>query len=70
MGWLAGNWIWVLLIGAMLLMHLRHGGMHGGHGGHGGHGDRARDLSSTHEHEAAPSSETDTTTTGHRHGGC
>ena len=26
------NWIWILLIGGMLFMHLGHGG-HGGHGG-------------------------------------
>ena len=26
------NWIWILLIGGMLIMHLGHGG-HGGHGG-------------------------------------
>ena len=32
---LSANWIWILLIGAMLLMHLGHGG-HGGHGGCGG----------------------------------
>lgn len=35
MQWLTDNWIWVLLIGGMLAMHLfGHG--HGGHGGHGG----------------------------------
>ena len=34
---LSANWVWVLLIGGMLMMHLRHGGGHGGHGGCGGH---------------------------------
>ena len=32
---LSTNWLWILLIGGMLLMHLGHGG-HGGHRGHGG----------------------------------
>ena len=27
------NWIWILLIGGMIFMHLGHGG-HGSHGGH------------------------------------
>lgn len=35
MRWLSANWIWVVVIGGMLWMHL---GMHRGHGGHGGHG--------------------------------
>ena len=40
---LSSNWLWILLIGGMLFMHLGHGG-HGGHGGgtgqagHAGHG--------------------------------
>ena len=33
MDWLSQNWIWLLFIGAMVVMHLF------GHGGHGGHGD-------------------------------
>lgn len=33
---LSSNWLWILLIGGMLFMHLGHGG-HGGHGGGGGH---------------------------------
>ena len=37
MGWFTSNWIWIGLIGAMVAMHLRHGG-HRGHGrSHGGH---------------------------------
>ncbi|QUW85554.1 hypothetical protein SMIR_41605 (plasmid) [Streptomyces mirabilis] len=35
-GFLTSNWIWILLIGAMLVMHLGH--RHGGHGGGGGTG--------------------------------
>lgn len=33
MGFLSANWLWIVLIGAMVLMHLRHGRMHGGHHG-------------------------------------
>lgn len=32
---LANNWYWLLLVGAMVFMHAGHGG-HGGHSGHGG----------------------------------
>ena len=32
---LSNNWLWILLIGGMMFMHLGHGG-HGGHGGGGG----------------------------------
>ncbi len=32
MSWITSNWIWMILIGGMIAMHLRHGG-HGGHGG-------------------------------------
>ena len=32
MSWIGSNWIWIILIGGMIAMHLRHGG-HGGHGG-------------------------------------
>jgi len=30
MSWIASYWIWIILIGGMMAMHLRHGG-HGGH---------------------------------------
>ena len=33
MGFLSANWLWIVLIIAMVLMHLRHGHMHGGHHG-------------------------------------
>jgi len=35
------NWIWILLIGGMLFMHLGHGG-HGGHGGKDAEGPAAQ----------------------------
>jgi hypothetical protein len=36
---LSNNWVWILLIGGMVFMHLGHrGGHRGGHGGHGGCG--------------------------------
>ena len=38
---LSSNWVWILLIGGMLIMHLGHGGGHGEHGGHDGHGGGA-----------------------------
>lgn len=44
---LSANWLWILLIGGMVWMHLGHGG-HGGHGGCGGH-----HQSGTQEHPAA-----------------
>lgn len=34
MRWLMENWIWLVLGGGMVWMHLGHGGMHGNHGGH------------------------------------
>ncbi|TAL85983.1 MAG: DUF2933 domain-containing protein [Candidimonas sp.] len=38
MAWLTENWIWVLLGGAFIAMHLFGHGGHGGGCGHGGHG--------------------------------
>jgi len=41
MGWLAENWLWVVLGGGFIAMHLfghRGGGCHG-HGSHGSHGN-------------------------------
>jgi hypothetical protein len=52
---LAANWLWIVLIGAMVLMHRGGGcgshGSHGGHGGHAGHGNRGsqRERSTTGE---------------------
>lgn len=67
MGWLSANWLWIVLIGAMLLMHLRHGGMHGGHRGHD-HSARAK--SERHEHVAPVSTEAESTARGQSHRGC
>lgn len=42
-GFLTANWLWILLIGAMVAMHLghgRHGNGHGGGGCGGGHAAR------------------------------
>ena len=51
---LNNNWLWILLIGSMVLMHLGHGGGHGGHGGHGGCGGGHQHSGHQHpaEHEA------------------
>jgi len=67
MRWLSANWIWVVLIGAMLWMHLRHGAMHGGHGrGHDGHRDERRRHQAADD--AAPTA--GTSDSRHGHGGC
>ncbi len=42
MQWVLDNWVWILLGGGMLAMHLF------GHGGHGGHG-KNRDADSRAE---------------------
>ena len=34
---LSSNWLWILLIGGMLFMHLGHSRGHGGHMGCGSH---------------------------------
>lgn len=51
---LAANWIWFALIGAMLLMHRGHMGR-GGAGGCGGHG--------SHGHDRHPDNDVKPTTT-------
>lgn len=38
MRWLAENWVWIVVGGGMIWMHLGHGGMHGNHGSHGSRG--------------------------------
>jgi hypothetical protein len=73
MRWLSANWIWVVVIGGMLWMHL---GMHRGHGGHGGHGRGQQPQqrpSAGHDghHRDDPATDTATGTPGsHRHRGC
>lgn len=77
MRWLSANWLWLVVVGGMLWMHLgMHRGHGGGHGGHGGghHGDHQRaELSrESHNHEASTAAGRDGSTEGggHRHGGC
>lgn len=43
MDWLAQNWVWILVLGAFIGMHLFGHGGHDGHGGCGGHGGRHGD---------------------------
>jgi len=55
LAFLSTNWLWILLIGGMLFMHLGHGGHAGGGGcggGHAGHtGDEKHAIDLTkHEH--------------------
>ncbi len=74
--WLSANWVWLLVVGAMLWMHL---GMHHRHGGHSRHahgGDAAQVETGTplrsaldHEGHGEPESEP-ASTGGHRHRGC
>ena len=65
MGFLSANWLWIVLIGAMLLMHLRHGRMHGGHHG----GEAHRDIAAGRDHGAANTAEAGNSEMGHHHGG-
>lgn len=71
MNWLSSNWIWLLLIGGMLWMHL---GMHRGHGGHGGHSMSQQPPRSGHEDHGPDESAIDTESADagspHRHRGC
>ena len=74
MNWLGSNWIWILLIGGMLWMHL---GMHRGHGGHGGHGGHAKNTPQSlpgHEghsqHDSAGETAAAGTGSSRRHRGC
>lgn len=50
MSFLAANWIWIVLVGAMLAMHLRHGGSHGGCGA--GHSHTRSSGEDAHHHES------------------
>lgn len=72
--WLSANWVWLLLAGAMLWMHL---GMHHGRGGHSrhAHGDAQVETGTphrsalNHEGDGEPESEP-ASTGGHRHRDC
>jgi hypothetical protein len=73
MNWLSANWIWVLLIGGMLAMHL---GMHRGHDGHEHmrHPAKGQRNEAGNESHHADGSTTETPTGNpvgsHRHRGC
>lgn len=57
---LSNNWVWILLIGGMLVLHLGHGGGSGGHGGccsgheHSGHQHGETEEPSRKDPVAAP----------------
>ena len=53
LGFLSANWIWILLIGGMLVMHLGHGRHGNGHGMAGGCGGHASQHDAD-EHDAQP----------------
>lgn len=72
--WLSANWVWLVLVGAMLWMHL---GMHHGHGGHsrrvhgGDQVETGARQRSTVDHEGHGKPESEPASTGaHRHRGC
>jgi len=80
--WLSANWIWLVVVGGMLWMHLGmhrgHGG-HGIHGGHGGQSHRGHDASTAPQEERSPAgpggddghgSEPAVASGSHRHRGC
>ena len=56
---LSNNWLWILLIGGMLFMHLGHGG-HGGSGGQSGHTGHGGCGGHQHsgDHDQAPADQT------------
>lgn len=60
---ITANWIWFVLIGAMLLMHRGHRGHGGGHGGGcGGHGHNQQGSADTDQrtgHEDHPAAASD-----------
>lgn len=49
--WLSANWLWLVVIGGMLWMHL---GGHGGHGGgHGAHDEPPDPGRASHYHDGS-----------------
>jgi len=79
--WLSANWIWLVVVGGMVWMHLGmhrghggHGGGHGGHahgshGGHSGPGPQRQPTAVGHANHDGPPRE-DEQVSGHRHRGC
>lgn len=49
---LSNNWVWILLIGGMVFMHLGHGRAHGGHMGSGSDQHAGGELQPTDEDPA------------------
>jgi len=43
--YLSANWLWIALVGLMLVMHTRHGGC----GGHDGHDHKAEPHDAEHD---------------------
>lgn len=75
MGWLSNNWIWILLIGGFVAMHLfGHGHSHGGHGrpqAGDADGGAANDPYSSHAAIAAEDGQSHRSDERHRrHRGC
>ena len=74
MQWLSANWIWLVVVGGMVWMHLGMHRGHGGHGGdaHGGHGGTGPQRQPTAvgdaNHDGSPRE--DEQASGHRHRGC
>ncbi len=68
MNWLSSNWIWLLLVGGMLWMHL---GMHRGHGGHSMSRQPPRSGHEDHDQVgSAIGTESAEAGSSHRHRGC
>ena len=65
---LSNNWVWILLIGSMALMHLGHGGHGGGHGGHAGCGGGGHKHTETPEDTGASSQPVPRNAPQHEHG--
>lgn len=68
MSWVASNWIWIILIGGMIAMHLRHGG----HGGTSHHVDQSNAPEGAHSaHRTQPPAiGDDDATAPDKHRGC
>ena len=69
--WLSANWIWVVVVGGMLWMHLGMHRGHGGHGGRGGHGGNSGHAGHSGQAGHTPPGAADATAgESHRHRGC
>ena len=68
MSWIGSNWIWIILIGGMIAMHLRHGG-HGGTSRQSDQSNAPESAHSTHRTHSVPLSDKDDSASA-RHRGC